>query len=85
MAKSYPNEEKDAWDVKMLLEVGGGPGRDAVATTCDFLGVGEGTGPCLLTKGHVRKGSAVTCPLQQGQQPEGQKAVPTRAQSRVLT
>lgn len=24
MAKSYPNEEKDAWDVKMLLEVGGG-------------------------------------------------------------
>lgn len=23
MAKSYPNEEKDAWDVKMLLEVGG--------------------------------------------------------------
>lgn len=22
MAKSYPNEEKDAWDVKMLLEVG---------------------------------------------------------------
>lgn len=24
MAKSYPNEEKDAWDVKTLLEVGGG-------------------------------------------------------------
>ena len=24
MAKSYPNEEKDAWDVKMLLEVGHG-------------------------------------------------------------
>lgn len=22
MAKSFPNEEKDAWDVKMLLEVG---------------------------------------------------------------
>lgn len=24
MAKSYPSEEKDAWDVKMLLEVGRG-------------------------------------------------------------
>lgn len=23
MAKSYPDEDKDAWDVKTLLEVGG--------------------------------------------------------------
>lgn len=39
MAKSYPNEEKDAWDVKMLLEVGG-PGHDSVWTLCGFSDMG---------------------------------------------
>lgn len=39
MAKSYPNEEKDAWDVKMLLEVGG-PGHDSVWHPLWFLGHG---------------------------------------------
>lgn len=83
MAKSYPNEEKDAWDVKMLLEVGGEPWTWRCCYHLWFL---RG-GPRLLTKGHVRKGawepeqpsswSAVACPLQQGQQPERQKAVPT--------
>lgn len=43
MAKSYPNEEKDAWDVKMLLEVGCGVlGVMPFPPLCDFEHAGRG-------------------------------------------
>lgn len=43
MAKSYPNEEKDAWDVKMLLEVGCGIlGVMLFLPLCDFKCAGHG-------------------------------------------
>lgn len=43
MAKSYPNEEKDAWDVKMLLEVGCGVlGVMPFPPLCDFERAGRG-------------------------------------------
>ena len=43
MAKSYPNEEKDAWDVKMLLEVG-----------CGALDSWDAVTPLVLSVGGLR-------------------------------